>query len=91
MVASSFTGSTGCSNGFYIEDIAAPVGHASALVFDRCERHDVSSVSTCATGNRTLDPDDIAGVTALYPPVSITVPTAPTGFRIAPWQAELSE
>lgn len=80
-----FTGSTGCSNGFYIEDIAAHefghflgLGHStvpSATMFP--------SVSTCATGNRTLDPDDIAGVEALYPP-SISVPTAPTGFRIIP-------
>jgi hypothetical protein len=81
-----FTGSTGCSNGFYIEDIAAHefghflgLGHSavtSATMFP--------SVSACAMGNRTLDPDDIAGVEALYPPVSIPVPPPPTGFHIVP-------
>jgi Matrixin len=81
-----FTGSTGCVNGFYIEDIAAHefghflgLGHstvASATMYP--------SVSSCATGNRTLDADDIAGVEALYPPASIPVPMAPTGFHIVP-------
>src|SRR3954468_11727362 len=81
-----FTGSTGCSNGFYIEDIAAHefghflgLGHSavtSATMFP--------SVSACAMGNRTLDPDDIAGVEALSPPVSIPVPPPPTGFHIVP-------
>jgi hypothetical protein len=33
--------------------------------------------------NRTLDADDIAGVTALYPPPK--APTAPTGVRIVPF------
>jgi hypothetical protein len=81
-----FTGSTGCANGFYIEDIAAHefghflgLGHstvASATMYP--------SVSSCATGNRTLDADDIAGVEALYPPASIPVPMVPTGFHIVP-------
>ena len=80
-----FTGSTGCSNGFYIEYIAAhEFGHALGLGHSTVASATMyPSVSTCATGNRTLDPDDIAGVEALYPP-SISVPTAPTGFRIVP-------
>ena len=80
-----FTGSTGCSNGFYIEDIAAhEFGHALGLGHSTVASATMyPSVSTCATGNRTLDPDDIAGVEALYPP-SISVPTDPTGFRIVP-------
>jgi len=80
-----FTGSTGCSGGFYIEDIAAhEFGHALGLGHSTVASATMyPSVSTCATGNRTLDPDDIAGVEALYPP-SISVPTAPTGFRIVP-------
>jgi len=80
-----FTRSTGCSNGFYIEDIAAhEFGHALGLGHSTVASATMyPSVSTCATGNRTLDPDDIAGVEALYPP-SISVPTAPTGFRIVP-------
>jgi len=79
-----FTGSTGCSNGFYIEDIAAhEFGHALGLGHSTVASATMyPSVSTCATGNRTLDPDDIAGVEALYPPTA--VPTAPTGFRIIP-------
>jgi hypothetical protein len=81
-----FTGSTGCSNGFYIEDIAAhEFGHALGLGHSTVTGATMyPSVSTCATGNRTLDADDIAGVVALYPPGSISVPTAPTGFRIVP-------
>jgi Matrixin len=80
-----FTGSTGCSNGFYIEDIAAhEFGHFLGLGHSTVATATMyPTVSSCATGNRTLDPDDIAGVEALYPP-SISVPTAPTGFRIIP-------
>ena len=40
------------------------------------------SVSTCATGNRTLDADDIAGVQALYPPA-----TVPDGAHRRPHRA----
>jgi hypothetical protein len=78
-----FTGSTGCSGGFYIEDIAAhEFGHALGLGHSTVTGATMyPSVSSCATGNRTLDPDDIAGVVALYPPASIP---APTGFRILP-------
>jgi hypothetical protein len=82
-----FTGSTGCSGGFYIEDIAAhEFGHALGLGHSASPAATMyPSVSTCATGNRTLDADDIAGVQALYPPA--TVPTAPTGVRIVPgWE-----
>jgi hypothetical protein len=81
-----FTGSTGCSNGFYIEDIAAhEFGHALGLGHSTVAGATMyPSVSSCSTGNRTLDADDIAGVVALYPPGSISVPTAPTGFRVVP-------
>jgi hypothetical protein len=81
-----FTGSTGCSGGFYIEDIAAhEFGHALGLGHSAVTSATMyPSVSSCATGNRTLDPDDIAGVEALYPPVSIPAPGAPTGFHIVP-------
>lgn len=80
-----FTGSTGCSGGFYIEDIAAHefghvlgLGHSTSLVATM-----YPSVSSCDMRNRTLDADDIAGVTALYPPPK--APTAPTGVRIVPF------
>jgi hypothetical protein len=82
-----FTGSTGCSSGFYIEDIAAhEFGHALGLGHSTVATATMfPSVSSCATGNRTLDPDDISGVEALYPPGLHSTPTAPTGFRIVPW------
>lgn len=75
-----FTGTTGCSNGFYIEDIAAhEFGHALGL------GHSASSDATmyyatswCQMGNRSLHPDDIAGVRALYPPAT---PSMPTGLK----------
>lgn len=76
-----FTGSNGCSNGFYVEDIAAhEFGHALGL------GHSASTAATmyattasCNTGNRVLDADDIAGVVALYPPTGPLA--APTGLR----------
>ena len=76
-----FAGSTGCSNGFYIEDIAAhEFGHALGLGHSTSANATMfPSVSSCTTGNRTLDGDDIAGVVALYPP---QVVAAPTGFRV---------
>jgi matrixin len=79
-----FAGSTGCSGGFYIEDIAAhEFGHALGLSHSSLTSATMyPSTSSCNTRNRTLDTDDIAGVTALYPP---TLPTAPTGVRIVPF------
>lgn len=76
-----YTGLAGCSNGFYIEDIAAhEFGHALGLGHSAVAGATMyPSVSSCATGNRTLDADDIAGVEALYPP---TTPRAPTGLRL---------
>jgi hypothetical protein len=77
-----FTGSSGCSNGFYIEDIAAhEFGHALGLGHSASPAATMyPSVSSCNMSNRTLDVDDINGVQALYPPLNI--PTAPTGVRI---------
>ena len=81
-----FAGTTGCSGGFYIEDIAAhEFGHVLGL------GHSASSdatmyyaTSSCNTGNRSLHPDDIAGVRALYPPAPGPPPgppSSPTGLR----------
>jgi Matrixin len=66
-----FSGSTGCSGGFYIEDIAAhEFGHALGLGHSATTGATMyPSVSSCNAGNRTLDADDIAGVTFLYPPL----------------------
>ncbi len=78
-----FTGASGCSGGFYIEDIAAhEFGHALGLGHSALTSATMyPSVSACSTGNRTLDVDDIAGVEALYPRRAIA-PTPPGGFRI---------
>jgi hypothetical protein len=77
-----YAGSTGCSGGFYIEDIAAhEFGHVLGLGHSASASATMyPSVSSCNTSNRTLDADDIAGVRALYP--SSPPPPPPTGFRI---------
>jgi hypothetical protein len=74
-----FAGTSGCTGGFYIEDIAAhEFGHALGLGHSTVSGATMyPSVSSCNTGNRTLDPDDISGVRSLYPP-----PPTPTGLRI---------
>jgi len=66
-----FSGTTGCSGGFYIEDIAAhEFGHALGLGHSTTTGATMyPSVSSCNAGNRTLDADDIAGVRFLYPPL----------------------
>jgi len=78
-----FAGSSGCSGGFYIEDIAAhEFGHALGLGHSASTSATMyPSVSTCNMGNRTLDTDDIAGALALYP---LSPMSAPTGLRIVP-------
>jgi Matrixin len=78
-----FAGSTGCSGGFYIEDIAAhEFGHALGLGHSTTLGATMyPSASACTTSNRSLDADDVAGVRALYPPPAAP-PLAPTGFRI---------
>ena len=74
-----FAGSTGCSGGFYIEDIAAhEFGHALGLGHSASERDDVSVGVACKSGNRTLDADDITGARALYP--MLLMP--PAGLRV---------
>ena len=78
-----FAGSSGCSGGFYIEDIAAhEFGHALGLGHSTSPNATMySSVSACNMRNRTLDADDIAGVMALYPSQFVS---APTGLRVVP-------
>jgi hypothetical protein len=79
-----FAGSSGCSGGFYIEDIAAhEFGHALGLGHSASASATMyPSVSSCNTGNRTLDADDLSGVRALYPSQAPSAPIAPTGVRI---------
>jgi hypothetical protein len=76
-----FSGSNGCSGGFYIEDIAAhEFGHALGLGHSAVGGATMyPSVSSCNASNRTLDADDIAGVRFLYPPLG---PQQVQGLRI---------
>jgi hypothetical protein len=78
------TGSSGCSGGFYIEDVAAhEFGHALGLGHSAVASATMyPSISTCRQQNRTLDPDDIAAVRSLYPPTGVP-PLVPRGLRIA--------
>ena len=81
-----FTGTTGCSGGLYIEEFAThEFGHVLGLAH--------SSVSTatmyptgswCSNDWRYLDPDDLAGVEALYPPGSSSPNIAPSLNITAP-------
>jgi Matrixin len=77
-----YAGTSGCSGGFYIEDVGAhEFGHALGLDHSTVAGATMyPSISTCSSGARTLDADDIAGVVSLYP--SSNLPGAPTGFRI---------
>jgi len=77
-----FAGSSGCSGGFYIEDIAAhEFGHALGLGHSTSPTATMyPSAFTCDSSMRSLDADDISGVRALYPPE--LPPPPPTGFRI---------
>ena len=79
-----FAGTSGCSGGFYIEDIAAhEFGHALGLGHSTLAQATMyPSTSSCNVQNRSLDADDIAGVRALYPLTPPPLP--PTGFRILP-------
>ncbi len=78
-----FAGSSGCSGGFYIEDIAAhEFGHALGLDHSTMSTATMyASTSYCNTANRSLDADDIAGVLAIYGARPGT-PTVPTGLRL---------
>ena len=77
-----FTGTTGCSNGFYIEDVAThEFGHALGLGHSTVASATMyPSISTCSQESRTLDSDDIAAVLSLYP--AAAAPTPPTRLRI---------
>ena len=63
-----FTGSSGCSGGAYIEDIAAhELGHAMGLSHSSVSGATmVPTYSSCSQSWRTLSADDIAGATDLY-------------------------
>ena len=79
-----FAGSSGCSGGFYIEDIAAhEFGHALGLGHSTMSTATMyPSTSYCNTANRSLDGDDLAGILAIYGARPTTMPTVPTGLRL---------
>ena len=84
-----FTGSSGCNGGFYIEDVMThEFGHALGLNHSGVGTATmVSGSDYCATWKRSLDPDDVQGIEALYPPGSSTPPpanTAPTTTILSP-------
>lgn len=64
-----FTGGSGCDSGYYIEDTAThEFGHALGLKHsDRDTATMWYRATRCGTWKRSLDPDDIAGVEAMYP------------------------
>lgn len=78
-----FTGTSGCSGGFYIEDVAThEFGHALGLGHSTVGGTTMyPSIAMCSQQARTLEADDIAAVLALYP-ASATTPIPPTGLRI---------
>src|SRR5262245_54097485 len=79
-----FSGTTGCSGGFYIEDIAAhEFGHALGMGHSAIQAATMyPSTSSCNANNRSLDADDIAGILFLYPP-GAAVPQQIRNLRIS--------
>ena len=83
-----FTGTTGCSGGIYIEDVAThEFGHVLGLSHSGVTTATMyPSTSYCSQNWRTLDPDDIAGIAKLYPSSAsktTSVPAAPANLVAA--------
>jgi hypothetical protein len=74
-----FAGTSGCSGGMYIEDIAAhEFGHALGLGHSTVGSATMyASVGYCSQAFRSLDADDIAGIEAIYPASTTAPPAAP--------------
>jgi hypothetical protein len=75
-----FTGTSGCSGGVYIEDVAThEFGHMLGLNHSTATDATMyPSVTQCAQTGRTLASDDIAGIQALYPPVTTSPSPSPS-------------
>src|SRR5687768_1451389 len=73
-----FTGTSGCNGGLYIEDVAThELGHALGLAHSSDPEATMApSGSYCGMTLRTLSPDDVAGIEALYPPSGTSTPPA---------------
>jgi Matrixin/Fibronectin type III domain len=84
-----FTGTTSCTgNGLYIEDILThEFGHFLGMYHSTVATATMyPSGGYCTEELRSLDPDDISGLQASYPPVttSSTPPAAPSQLNAAP-------
>jgi hypothetical protein len=79
-----FPGSSGCSSGVYLEDIAThEFGHVLGLGHSSVSAASMyPKVSWCSTATRSLDADDLAGIEKLYPAGAAN--TAPTVSISAP-------
>ena len=80
-----FTGTSGCSDGAYIEDITAhEAGHALGLRHSIVEGATMfESYSLCSTEPRSLAGDDISAVEALYIPAGADAPPADPSALVA--------
>jgi hypothetical protein len=81
-----YTGTSGCSSGVYIEDVAThELGHALGLGHSSASDATMYSTYTlCTQAKRTLASDDIAGAKALYPLTTTVTNTAPTVVITSP-------
>jgi hypothetical protein len=75
-----FTGTSGCSGGFYIEDVAThEFGHSLGLSHSSVSGATMgTSINYCSTTARSLSEDDKLGAEAMYPGGGGTSNTAPT-------------